>query len=76
MNKNFEIIRERLDWVHDTDGYCVKYWVREWTATWSTGKYWMVEGLTAKGSLVDLGTFEQYRDEYKWLAALVGEHTA
>lgn len=75
MNK-YDLIKNELDWMHDIDGYCVSYEVTLWAEEWSTGRYWIVTGTLANGSIVNLGQFETYYSKYAWLADCVGVHTA
>lgn len=52
---NYETIKAQFDYKHyGSNDYCIEYHVHYNAPTWSTGKWFNIEGLTADGSLVDL----------------------
>lgn len=69
LHCDFETIRKEFDYKHyGSNDYCIEYHVYYHAPSWSKGKWYSIEGLTADGSLIDLLSFG-YDYQYSWLVA-------
>jgi len=69
MTCDYETIKNEFDYKHyGSNDYCIEYHVYFNAPSWSTGKWFNIEGLTRDGSVVDLLSIG-YDYQYKWLVA-------